>query len=188
MRPLPALGTLCLLVLLLPARAIAAEEGPPQPTRRPRLLVEPALGIGAPTGFTGGSGILRPIERLSFAVGGGLGAGGPQIASGGRVHFPEHGNVGLSFGLGWSTGALTGRTLTLNPFAAMSHRTDNRTTPRWERAHLLNVDVSAEAWVAPGMAVRSFVGLYAPLNRPDEGAAGQSANPFVGVGFLVGLL
>lgn len=189
-----------LLATVVPAAAQAAETGSPTTTteeERPArtLLFEGAAGIGAPLGWLGASAVVVPIEALALHGGVGLGSQGIQIDAGLRARFARGPRDHFAVGAGWSSGSVAVVGSDFLPGFGMKHYP----VWYWNRAHLVNIDVSFEHDLGGSVVARPFVGIGYVVNRGDALLVnapcpgckpGVLANtiPYFGVAFAFGVL
>lgn len=129
------------------------------------LRLEPALGIGAPTGWLGAAAVVHPTTHFALHAGAGLGSQGVQVAAGGRVRFATAQRDYVAVGIGWSMGPFAGVASETSPwFPDFGRR--RPTTLVWERAHFANLDVSLEHEFTR-VAVRPFFGFGFVVNGDD---------------------
>jgi hypothetical protein len=160
------------------------------------VFVEGALGMGAPLGWAGASVVAVPTPVLAVHAGAGLGSQGPQIAAGLRARVALTPREHLSIGGGWSTGQIA--VVGDSAFSALPVMNRKRApTWFWDRAHMVNLDVSFEHDTG-GLILRPFAGLGYVVNdhsaRVNATCLGCSPGPFVrvipylGFAFAVGIL
>lgn len=159
------------------------------------LYLEPALGIGTPIGLGGLSIIVRPMEALSLSAGAGASFDGAQIAVGGRVHVKEEGSydapgdkTGISLGAGWSMGNMDTPLTPKNLFSSMGHTSGRFSSPRWEPAHRLNLDLSLHVPLSRSVGLRTFAGIGVVLNGPTNAPSYRDWIAFFGFGLPIGFI
>lgn len=163
-------------LITLAATQASAEEPEPSPAgpQAPRdpghhLLVEGAVGVGAPLGWAGVSALALPVSWLGIHGGIGVGSQSLQIGAGlrGRIQAGERRYIGI--GAGWSTGQIA----VVGDSALPSFAYANKRIWFWDRAHLLNLDASFEAEHRLGI-IRPFVGLGFVMNGGDALASSET--------------
>ena len=135
-------------------------EPPPEPKRR-TLLIEGALGMGAPLGWAGIEAIVNPIQAISLHGGVGLGSQGPQIAAGIRGRKQTSPRNALALGIGWSTGQFASLA---SPVPNLAYA--NESIWFWDSAHFVNTDGSLE-YDARFAVFRPFIGFGYLVNGDD---------------------